>query len=683
MNIKINPSTKKLFMHNAAGNQKNKIPAVTTNNLNNTFSRLPLIPSTLVIPGLYCVLKDENNSLETDRILKSPIREITDYEFQQMMVDIETLKSKLNDFDKDLLDALPLNKYNIQCLNKILHNDELIKIFALNYTCLDFNNINSAKYFDYLLQNKDKIAEKLGYYLDWNIAKFITTPEELDFKINYIENSLEKQEICTSPFFEDIIIRAGSKDEAESIFEHANKYGILPSTRIIFNKIFGEEVTSKMLEDLVSVKKKYNLDFKILTEHNYYNEPYIILKQLITPNALTFKFNRQSGELIAFGEENTLYNLQNNTITTITPQCSNDVTIIKSPKPLTAEVETRSLNGKFINKSEFKTGNIKGEFEINNITEDGKANKTSLVETDKDNGEHIEKHFVSLDGTITDYVFANDKAGNRYLYYKIADKNGNILYETEKKFKILSENHFLSETDGMSYDINIEQNKIKIKKLNNKNESIEYSIKEYSEEDYAAILSVLLECADNPEILKELEKNQITLGDIIVKQGLTEKFSIDKKLLKTLKNLSGEEWFALMKANVYTIISSINNTESTSCGKLIQIGKGKCVFPVLEHEIGHEKGRSLKLNEDTKLRQIFEYEKNLLFTNFPEMLIKHVDYFVTDSPSSNGFLETLAEVNHIINSAQKWERFGMRTLFLQQYFPKTIAYIANKYKDFN
>ena len=326
---------------------------------------------------------------------------------------------------------------------------------------------------------------------------------------------------------------------------------------------------------------------------------------------------------------------------------------------------------------------LKGEFEINNITEYGKANKTSLVETDKDNGEHIEKHFVSLDGTITDYVFANDKAGNRYLYYKIADKNGNILYETEKKFKILSENHFLSETDGMSYDINIEQNKIKVKKLNNKNESIEYSIKEYSEEDYAAILSVLLECADNPEILKELEKNQITLGDIIVKQGLTEKFSIDKKLLKTLKNLSGEEWFALMKANVYTIISSINNTESTSCGKLIQIGKGKCVFPVLEHEIGHEKGRSLKLNEDTKLRQIFEYEKNLLFTNFPEMLIKHVDYFVTDSPSSNGFLETLAEVNHIINSAQKWERFGMRTLFLQQYFPKTIAYIANKYKDFN
>ena len=79
-----------------------------------------------------------------------------------------------------------------------------------------------------------------------------------------------------------------------------------------------------------------------------------------------------------------------------------------------------------------------------------------------------------------------------------------------------------------------------------------------------------------------------------------------------------------------------------------------------------------------ELKQIYEYEKNLFIKTLPDIAIRQAEYFLMNSPKSLG--EVLAETNLIINAPQKWNGIGTRTMFLQQYFPKTIAFIAKEYE---
>ena len=82
---------------------------------------------------------------------------------------------------------------------------------------------------------------------------------------------------------------------------------------------------------------------------------------------------------------------------------------------------------------------------------------------------------------------------------------------------------------------------------------------------------------------------------------------------------------------------------------------------------------------DEDLKKIYEYERMLFVANVPGFAVEQAGYFLKDI-TSKGILETAAEANLIINAPVKWKNLGTRTIFLQQYFPKTIAYIANKYR---
>ena len=655
---------------------------------NDSFFTSPQTAGTIAALGLCGVaagLKGENGKRgERGKISNKPIKELTEDEFQNLKAEIEKKKVNLNENNRNTLNHIPLNDYNIQCIAKIIDSNEL---FGSLCNSLYFIDINSAKFFDYMLQRKDEIKEKLGdEFIFSGVHKTVDNQKDLEFKIELLNYGLENPEECGNVWFADIVRNSRNIDEASSMLKHLKKYGVLPKRRIELNNRYGEAFASKLLDKVSYVKEKFNIDFDDLHEYaNSYHEPYLIIRTVKrgANNDTVFRFDPKTAELITFENNNMLYNLKNHSVTILIPKKNkeNKNAFLDSNKLLGAEFETFDLNdGTFIRKSGYNESKIRGEFENTEITEDGKIYKSGLAEFDRNKGGHIEKHLTSPDGTVTDYIFANDKKGSRYFYYKITDENGKVLYETTKKFKVLSENHFQSSTDGINYDIVFDENKVRIEKLDGNNEAAEYKLKDFTKEDYKNLAEEIRQCEQNTTTCRKLEAGEITLGDIAIEKKIIDKYTVDKKFIKVLKSLAGEEWFALKNSNVYTLISDTDNDTAESVGKGIRLGKDNILLSVFEHEIGHEKARALNLKEDNALKNIYEYEKALFTTNVPDIAVRQAGYFLRYL-MANGLSETTAEANLIINTPAQWKNIGSRTIFLQQYFPKTIAYIANKYKE--
>lgn len=428
-----------------------------------------------------------------------------------------------------------------------------------------------------------------------------------------------------------------------------------------------------------SAKNKFDLDLNYLGAYaNSYQELYHILK---SQNAL-FRFDTKTGEIVTVEKENQIYNLKNNFVTSIEPKLiKNDKeAFLDDEKLLSAEIKTTTLDGKPIIQYKFKPSKIEGEFEVAETDQCGKEYKIGLSEYDKKYNKYIEKHFTSPDGVVTDYVFSDDLIGNRYLYYKITDKDNNVLYKSEKKFKILSYNHFQSSTNGVVYDIVFENDRVIVEKLDGSGEKVEYKIKQYTFKEYEGLEKIINKSVQNDELYNKLKNQETTLGELAIQEGIIDKFCVDKSLIDTLKKLSGEEWFALKKSKVYTINLSLDKDIAHSIGNGIELGRHNLLLSTLEHEIGHEKSKALHLENDEQLKQIYEQEKNSFTTHFPDIAVKQAEYFIKNAMKI-GFGETTAEANLIINCAQNWQDAGSRTLFLQQNFPRTIAYVAKRYEE--
>ena len=88
-----------------------------------------------------------------------------------------------------------------------------------------------------------------------------------------------------------------------------------------------------------------------------------------------------------------------------------------------------------------------------------------------------------------------------------------------------------------------------------------------------------------------------------------------------------------------------------------------------------------KITKDPQLQAIFEMEKNLLKEKLPKEILKEANYFINDTNHYGGKLGGLAETIAEINAIQTTPKFHplliMRTEILQEYFPKTIAYLIN------
>ena len=105
---------------------------------------------------------------------------------------------------------------------------------------------------------------------------------------------------------------------------------------------------------------------------------------------------------------------------------------------------------------------------------------------------------------------------------------------------------------------------------------------------------------------------------------------------------------------------------------------------VLLHELGHAKDMMMfkeiaqEINKDPKLKKIFTEEKDAYREHFDDAELTKIDYFTADYHylGANSVHEGIAETNAVLSTCPKNETQSIRSHYWQQYFPRTIAYLA-------
>lgn len=341
---------------------------------------------------------------------------------------------------------------------------------------------------------------------------------------------------------------------------------------------------------------------------------------------------------------------------------------IKSSKDfktgITSKVKSEIINDKKIPVSEIivakdfkeysEPSDVKGIFNIKRIYNDGRVQQLSSGNFDKNTGIlTVKKDFESLDGTKTYYELKEDKLGNRNSEYKVIDKNGNILLNESKTFKVIDKNTFVSTKNGVDYEI----------KYSDDNRNLSLKNKQTNE-------------------TKDINLYSYVLGN-------------SDKLIPVLKKLSGDE---LMKMG--DNVTRLFQTDVDDDSRYFYHPGRKDVTTyaneyIMLHELGHSKDMKnydittfktkdatentlISANED--VLKTYQAEKKLFNKNFSNTQREHIDYFLNSLAHSSGkngaVKESLAEINALLNTYNSVEKYSLRSEYLQRYFPKTIAKIA-------
>ena len=487
---------------------------------------------------------------------------------------------------------------------------------------------------------------------------------------------------------------------------------------VLLNSIYGfsrngekikglsKDTALPILKKLPELKQKYGFDKLFLDVHNADDKNL----RFRDDTGAVYKFSLKTQELTSVMKGDTVENVQTGA------QSGSRVNIEINESyevPVYKQFYVDSKTGEPLIEETLKESKIKGEYNVYTHTPDGKKYLIGLAEYDGNGGRHIEKSFTSLDGTKSNYVFADDKDGNSFLDCKIIDKDGNLLYKTRKSRKVLSENHYQTSNGDKHYDIEIKEDKIVITKLNDKKEKtediVEYNIVDFSDEDYKKMHDFnkftkyvkekhkQSSFVDKTKqyILQLLAERQNKYAEKSLQNKLEKHYSehisgvtsqpnvVDRRLIPMLKGLSGDEWFVISKNTKFLIGNLPMQDNAASFLNAILVSEDmEDNLPVFEHELGHQKFHNLDLAYDKKLRSIYEQEKELYTQTFSDVEIDALDYFLANNDEKwRGLNEASAETNLLINGPQAWNVIQDRTVMLQHFFPRTMAYIANKYDN--
>ena len=466
----------------------------------------------------------------------------------------------------------------------------------------------------------DKVKEKFS---EKQLAKLSQKPKEIQDKVSILANTkLSADDITFNLYYSNQDMNA--QKVADKILE--------------VEKDFGDNLKTIQL----NTNKYERKSLDIIATDNNGNKKILTTDKNGNPRATeeisyTTKNNEQYE--IKKGKD-----FKTGTISEITSKIVNNKTI-----PLKEIIITKDY------KETSEPSEIKGIFNTKRVYNNGKTEEISSGKIDKNTGiKTVKKDMKSLDGTHTQYLYEDDPKGNRIVDYKITDKDGNTLYNHSEAFEVIDDNTFISSKNNKSYEIKYSEDNKKLNvKDRNTNENTEIDL-------YSYILG-----------------------------GQSE------KLIPALKTVSGDELIK-MKDNVTRLFQIDDDTASFYHPGRKDVTT--CDTPyILLHELGHAKDmkqydtttfktkdatESLLLSADDSLKEVYENEKALFNDNFSNAQREHIDYFMntTCHPSqTNGALkESLAEINALLNTYNTVDRYSMRAEYLQRYFPKTIAKLAEQ-----
>ena len=335
----------------------------------------------------------------------------------------------------------------------------------------------------------------------------------------------------------------------------------------------------------------------------------------------------------------------------------------------------RDKQNRLIRKEFYEMSDIEGMYNVKYEFPNGKVRQISKATKDKNTGTIlIEKDMRSTDMTRTQYRYEDDPNGNRIIDYKITSPDGKVLMNQSQTFEVLGKNKFRSTRNDKSYLM-----------------ELDYKTKN---------LTVTDETKD--------ERHEIRLKEMISGRRTP--------LIKMLKTIPGDELINLNN-NVLGMTEARNKLDSY-CENIeldesdfyadedqsymfnnLNVGADPFVFL---HELGHatDVGGKLvteKLNKktnkyemyvedafrnDKKFQKVYAEERQNFLKEFPTSERDHINYFIADEAikgrPDQGKKETIAETNAILNTYQSVDLLGSRTQYLQQHFPRTIAYLSEK-----
>ena len=426
----------------------------------------------------------------------------------------------------------------------------------------------------------------------------------------------------------------------------------LPATEKIADKIIEmENVVGDKLQSVEFTRNKYEKNsYVISASTNENNSKTVSLDKNLNKNSIEDKTSYKSvknGKTYIIKKTT---DLRNNTISKIRyredsqvgrPVFENEVRVIKDSNNKVKHYEYVSPSA------------VNGVYDIVYKKPDGTEKVVSSGNVDKKTGIiSVKKDLKSPDGTRTQYLYENDPQGNRIVDYKITDKNGKVLLNKSQTFEVISENKFITSRNNDKYEINVTENTISVQDLNNKNKKAVFN-------------------AD-----KEF------IGD-------------KKMLLNTLKQFPGEELIK-MRENVDKLESIPDPLDAFYNGGSRTITTGSDRFLLL-HELGHAvdmkdvDGNSndsytntfyKSITADKDVNKTFEEEKANFFKKYPDAQREYIDYFMNTlnhyNGETGGLQETIAETNALLSEGKSYEPLAIRSQYLQQNFPKTIAVLETK-----
>lgn len=280
--------------------------------------------------------------------------------------------------------------------------------------------------------------------------------------------------------------------------------------------------------------------------------------------------------------------------------------------------------------------------------ENGKKYIVGLAEKSPKGDIIVEKTITSPDGTKNDYVYGQGYDGSRFIYNKITDSDGNILLDNRRKLKVFDGEHIQSTENGVTYDMKFDffNDKVTVSKMD---------------------------------------------GDNVV-DTVTQKFGkktgqIAPELYFVMKKLPGSLFFKMrdLGFNQMLLVKDKCLYNNAAYDGYSNIGispeqvKQDGAFTIL-HEFGHFLDDKYHLCTDTNLLKIFEQERANFLKLSSNKELDNMKYFIDEfhTNEEGAITEVIAETYALLNTLTADPNIILRGEYLQQYFPKTMAYIANK-----
>lgn len=316
--------------------------------------------------------------------------------------------------------------------------------------------------------------------------------------------------------------------------------------------------------------------------------------------------------------------------------------------------EFYSPEGKLVRKDEIKQSDkIKGAFEITTSrqNEDGVTvtEKIGSIKQygSKQQGSRTRVRVISPTEIKTDQIKMNGPKG-RGSTYKIIDKNQNILYENKRTSRMITPNHYRSSHNGINYDMKFENNNVIVSKINSEG----------------------------------LLEDTITF----------DTNSLDPQLIDLYKQLPGDYFYKLKKYGINVELGGsakkdnacFTQENSNNIPKICMSEEIKNDPFVFAHELGHAIDH-LEFNDllnDKKFISIYKAEMEKFKQKSSMNESNSIYYFINNDDEYEHFKEFVAETHALISGLENNQKeLGIRSVILQQNFPRLIAYVAKKFED--